>query len=226
MRTGRRAARPRQAASLILIRSGREGAEVLIGRRAAATRFMPGRYVFPGGAVHPEDRRPWRGETGSPVRLGGEPRHLRLARAALRETWEETGLVLARNDCDGAARASAAGRRALSPIENVIAQRGLRPDFGLLAYLGRAITPTSSPIRFHARFFLGDGRDASGPLVGNGELEDLDWRPVAAALGHDLSDVTCFMLTHALAVWRGATIATPLYRYVSATVRISAAAGR
>jgi len=216
-------ARPRQAASLILIRPGREGPEVLTGRRGAATRFMPGRYVFPGGAVHPEDRRPWPGEIGSPVRLGGDPPHLRLARAALRETWEETGLVLARGDGDGATRATR--RHALSPIENALAQRRLRPDFGLLTYLGRAITPTSSPIRFHARFFLGDGRDASGELVGNGELEDLAWRPVAA-LGHDLSDVTRFMLTHALAVWHGATIATPLYRYVSAAVRISAAAGR
>jgi 8-oxo-dGTP pyrophosphatase MutT (NUDIX family) len=224
VRTERPAARPRQAASLILIRPGREGAEVLIGRRAAASRFMPGRYVFPGGAVHAEDRRPWPGETGSPARLGDEPRHLRLARAALRETGEETGLILARSE--GAACASATGRHALSPIENAIAQRRLRPDFALLAYLGRAITPTSSPIRFHARFFLGDGRDAVGEPVGNGELEDLGWRPVAAALAHDLSDVTRFMLAHALAVWRGATIATPLYRYVSAAIRISGAAGR
>jgi len=212
-------ARPRQAASLILIRAGREGSEVLTGRRGGRARFMPGRYVFPGGATVPADRYPWIGETGAPARLGGAKDTLRLARAALRETWEETGLLLARGGGE-----AAVARRALSPVESALAQRRLRPDLGLLTYLGRAITPTSSPIRFHARFFLGDGRDASGELVGNGELEDLAWRPVAAALAHDLSDVTRYMLTHALAVRQGTTNATPLYRYVSAAVRISAAA--
>jgi 8-oxo-dGTP pyrophosphatase MutT (NUDIX family) len=209
-------ARPRHAASLILLRPGRDGIEVLMGRRGRNARFMPGRYVFPGGGVAPEDRRPWLGETGHPPGAGWDPTLLRLARAALRETFEETGLVLGRpataTPVDGTPR---------SPIERAyLAQRAL-PDFEILTYIGRAITPTSSPMRFHARFFLGDGSNAMGALVENGELEDLRWRPIDVAADDAISDVTRFMLGHAHAVWQRATAAVALYRYVNHKARIT-----
>src|SRR5260370_4137565 len=83
--------RPRDAASLILLRGAGRDLELLAGRRPGHVRFMPGVYVFPGGAIDREDGRTW------PVEVGGEhlpPRLLRCARAALRETWEEAaGLV-------------------------------------------------------------------------------------------------------------------------------------
>ncbi len=75
--------RPRDAASLILLRGAGRDLELLAGRRPGHVRFMPGVYVFPGGAIDPEDGRKWR------VEAGGEhlpPRLLRCARAALRET--------------------------------------------------------------------------------------------------------------------------------------------
>src|SRR5260370_26023614 len=85
-----RPARPRDAASLILLRDGKTGLEVLIGRRGTGARFMPGRYVFPGGRVTTADARPWAGEPGG----DGAPTFLALKHAALRETFEETGLVV------------------------------------------------------------------------------------------------------------------------------------
>ena len=57
----------------------------------------------------------------------------------------------------------------------------------------RAITPASSPIRFHARFFLAEGEFA-GVLRGNGELLDLGWRPIESCLGLPIADITEFVL--------------------------------
>ncbi len=65
---------------------------------------MPGVYVFPGGAIDPEDRHPWQIETGTehlPSRLA------RSARAALRETWEEVGVLVGREAAPNAAPAVA-----------------------------------------------------------------------------------------------------------------------
>src|SRR6266436_5461440 len=101
--------RPRDAASLILLRGAGRDLELLAGRRPGHVRFMPGVYVFPGGAIDPEDRKKWH------VEAGGEhlpPRLVRCARAALRETWEEVGVLVGR-------RASAAtpATHGLTPIE-------------------------------------------------------------------------------------------------------------
>ena len=132
-------ARPRHAASLILLRPGRDGIEVLMGRRGRNARFMPGRYVFPGGGVAPEDRRRWLGETGRPPGAGWDSTLLRLARAALRETFEETGLSLGRP-----ATAPPADGTPRSPIERAYLALRALPDFEILTYIGRAITPTSA----------------------------------------------------------------------------------
>src|SRR4029077_7709375 len=81
--------RARGAASLILLRGEGRDLELLAGRRPLTVRFMPGVYVFPGGAVDAEDSRPWPSEVdpdSMPARL------MRCARAALRETWEEAGV--------------------------------------------------------------------------------------------------------------------------------------
>src|SRR5581483_1817149 len=98
----------------------------------AHVKFMPGVWVFPGGAIDPEDRRPWHGETGA-ERL--PPRLQRCARAALRETWEEVGVLVGSPGDNGAAKG-------LSPVEAAYAERSFVPDFNRLTYSGRAITPT------------------------------------------------------------------------------------
>src|ERR1700693_3650009 len=85
--------RARDAASLILLRGEGRNLELLAGRRPMSVRFMPGVYVFPGGAVDAEDGRPWQTEAEI---SSLPPRLLRCARAALRETWEEAGVFFGR----------------------------------------------------------------------------------------------------------------------------------
>lgn len=160
---GARPARPRHAASLILVRRTRLGPQVLMGRRPRRSAFAPDVFVFPGGAVEPADfetesTRPLdpacARRTGAPLRLAEA-----LAAAALRETREETGLTLP-------------------------------ADHGALSLVARAITPTLSPIRFHARFFLADAEAASGDHADSHELSDLAFRPLAEARALALMDVT------------------------------------
>ena len=168
-----RSARPRHAATLVAWRHGASGMEVLMGRRAARHRFVPHYYVFPGGRV---DRRDFDAEVRSALRkdvlerlcASCRPRLAHaLAVAAARETWEETGLFLG---------------------------EASRPDLGGLDYILRAITPAQSPIRFHARFFAVEAGRLGGTLKGNGELLDLDWRPVGECLRLPIVDVTEFLL--------------------------------
>jgi 8-oxo-dGTP pyrophosphatase MutT (NUDIX family) len=196
-------ARPRDAASLILLREGERGLEVLIGRRGKGARFMPGRYVFPGGRTAPGDARPWQGEASAPE-AAAERALLALKRAALRETFEETGLVIGRP-----VPAGARSDGALSAIEQAYRAAGAAPAPELLRLIGRAITPTNSPIRFHARFFIADGAHALGRLVPCEELDDLHWHPVAEEPPGAMQNVTRFMLTCALDAWRGAATAEP-----------------
>lgn len=169
--------RPLHAATLVAWRRGPSGVEVLMGRRAARHRFVPHHYVFPGGRV---DRADYEVVPRSPLRppvlrkLGatcGRTLAQALAVTAVRETWEETGLLL------GALRDGV-----------------LLPDLRHLDYALRAITPAQSPIRFHARFFVVDARHLSGTLQGNGELLDLAWRPVAECLRLPIVDVTEYFL--------------------------------
>jgi 8-oxo-dGTP pyrophosphatase MutT (NUDIX family) len=192
--------RPRDAASLILLRQGRRGVEVLIGRRGKSARFMPGRYVFPGGRAVPEDARAWTGELAD----AGTPAFLALKRAALRETFEETGLLI------GEPRLGlGAPNGPLSAIEEAYCRGGVAPAPHLLRLVGRAITPTASPIRFHARFFVADGRHALGALVSGEELDDVHWHPVDGEPPDAMQNVTKFMLRCAVEAWSGAAPATP-----------------
>jgi len=201
--TTRATARPRDAASLILLRDGERGPEVLIGRRGRGARFMPGRYVFPGGRVAAGDARPWQGEVGAPTDPA-ERALLALKHAALRETFEETGLVIGRP-----APASAPSDDALSPVEQAYRAAGAAPAPELLRLIGRAITPTTSPMRFHARFFLADGARAIGRLVPCEELDDLYWHAIAEETLGDMHNVTRFMLACAVDAWRGVAPAVP-----------------
>jgi 8-oxo-dGTP pyrophosphatase MutT (NUDIX family) len=194
-------ARPRDAASLILLRDGTSGLEVLIGRRGKGARFMPGRYVFPGGRIAADDVRPWRGEVAA---VDADRALLALKRAALRETFEETGLVIGRP-----APASARAEGPLSAIEQAYRSLGAAPAPDLLRLVGRAITPTNSPIRFHARFFVADGSYAKGELAPCEELDDLHWHVIAEEPPGAMQNVTRFMLGCAVDTWRGTAPAEP-----------------
>ena len=151
--------RPRDAASLIVLRRGRRGLACLMGRRREDARFLPGCFVFPGGAVEGADRaaRPASrldlAHLGAMGVGGNAAAATALATAAVRETWEETGVMIAAPGDVGAAPGA---------TFDEMRRRGVAPALGRLVYLGRAITPARHPIRFHARFFLtlvGHGRN-------------------------------------------------------------------
>jgi 8-oxo-dGTP pyrophosphatase MutT (NUDIX family) len=204
--------RPRDAASLILLRGEGEALEVLAGRRPLNVKFMPGVYVFPGGAIDPPDRIAWSVETG-PEALG--PKLIRSARAALRETWEEAGVLIGRPG----GRTTAQPARA--PIEQAYIEQGLMAAMDVLTYVGRAITPSHSFRRFNTRFFLGDGSDVHGEPVASEELEDVGWHPVGHEAFASFRDVTRFMLARAIALRQGtASGEAPLFYWAKNARRI------
>ncbi len=207
----RRPVRPRDAASLILLRLESREHRVLVGRRPPEARFLPGRYVFPGGAVEPDDSR---ARPASALNAGmvdsmavGRKgiRALGLAMAAVRETFEETGLLLAEPGDVGPVG---------SPSWSAIRAHGVAPALHRLAYVGRAITPVPSPIRFHARFFVADAQYTTGALGGDSELEDLHWCSVTELARLPTIEVQSFMLAHAIATLTGndsKATGTPLF---------------
>jgi 8-oxo-dGTP pyrophosphatase MutT (NUDIX family) len=205
--------RPRDAASLILLRGEGRDLELLAGRRPGHVKFMPGVWVFPGGAIDPEDRRKWRVETG-----GGHlpPRLARCARAALRETWEEVGVLVGQRD--SAPSPTAPG---LTAIETAYAQRGITAALDGLTYVGRAITPTPVFRRFNTRFFLADASAVFGDPVSSDELEDVGWHPIGRRPLEPFRDVTQFMLVRALALRAGtASPEAPLFCSVRSKRRV------
>jgi 8-oxo-dGTP pyrophosphatase MutT (NUDIX family) len=201
--------RPHDAAGLVLIRDGRHGPEVLMGRRHAAHSFMPSVFVFPGGRLDPADRQP----SGFAEPLAAPPpgidqatrrRLASFARAALRETFEETGLLLGQPPAGPNRQAPALAGRSAQPIWRAFAGAGLVPAFGALTLVARAITPRRSPKRFHSRFFLADGAAApvvlGGSLRGSGELDELNWFPVTEVPRLPLpEEITELILAEALA---------------------------
>jgi 8-oxo-dGTP pyrophosphatase MutT (NUDIX family) len=204
--------RPRDAASLILLRGEGSALEVLAGRRPLSVKFMPGVYVFPGGALDPPDRIAWCVESGTEA-LGSKLS--RSARAALRETWEEAGVLIGR-----ASRLPPAAP-AQTPIERAYLDRGLVAAMDHLTYVGRAITPSHSFRRFNTRFFLGDGNNVHGDPVASEELEDVGWHSVGHEAFASFRDVTRFMLARAIALRQGtARGETPLFYWAKNARRI------
>ena len=176
-----RIARPRPAASLVLLRDTSDGPALLMGRRPSNARFMPNRWVFPGGAVDRSDQAV-RFASPLPERLAsafGRPAAA-LAACAIRETFEETGLRLAGPSPPGA---RSPGRGVWAAFRSL----GCLPDASTLVPLCRLITPTFMAIRFDARFFAAPAEAAQGLLNGGGELTDLRWVPLGEARGLDLA---------------------------------------
>ena len=171
-----------------MLRRQGEGLEVLMGRRARKAVFG-GVFVFPGGKVDAADRSVGVASDLAPdvlTRISKDQRRARgFSVAAVRETFEETGLLLA-----GPADIGSTKHETWMDF----AARGLAPDLGKLGYVGHAITPSKRKARFNARFFFAWAEEMSGELGGSGELSDLDFFPLSEALKLPLVDVTEFML--------------------------------
>lgn len=164
--------RPRDAASLVIHRKRRTHSEVLMGRRGSKARFKPGVYVFPGGGLERPDYRARPAHaldpTSAPMMAvgGSEAKATALAMAAVREAFEEAGLLFGVPGDVGRVRHHS---------WEEFRRREVAPDLRELSFIGRAITPSFQPIRFHARFFAVDADHFEGRLEGDGELEDLRW---------------------------------------------------
>ena len=192
-----RALRPRDAATLIIVDSTSGEPRVLLGRRRLDMAFMPGRYVFPGGRVDPADKhiaveddlRP--GELKKlQVAMKGTPSEARaraLALAAVRETFEEAGLLI------GAPLGAAAAPKAQT-WQDFFAT-GYRPALARLTFFARAITPPGRPRRFDSRFFCVPAEAIVHRVkIAEGELSDLEWHSIAQARSLELPNITRVVL--------------------------------
>ena len=161
---------------------------------------MPGKFVFPGGRLEVEDRRmPSAAELpeaaaaalGRMVPSRSASRGRALALAAIRETYEETGLLIGR-----AVEQPPSGPRG-GAWEPFFANNVL-PDLSVVAFVGRAITPPRRPKRFDTRFFAVDRqaiqREAPGFVGPDSELVELVWVEIEAARQLDLPAITAIML--------------------------------
>ncbi len=203
----------RDAATLILVRRTAGGASVLMGQRGTGAAFMPNKYVFPGGAVDPVDSTV---PLGSPLDAGTAaslardsdgPAPEALAAAAIRELWEEAGLLLG---TPGPWPDPPKGWRGF-------AATGHLPAGGALSFVFRAITPPGRTRRFDARFFLAEAEaligDADDFSRAEDELEHLHWVPLAEARRLDLPFVTEVVLAEVAARLRGeATPGVPFFQ--------------
>lgn len=191
----------RDAATILLVRDIGGTPSVLMGQRQPGAVFMPNRYVFPGGAVEPGDAeaalsaplpQPCRDRLDMDARseVGGAA----LTAAAIRELFEETGLLLA-----------SPGEWPGTPPANwqTFAQTGLVPDPTKLRYFFRAVTPPERIRRFDARFFLASADDLWGDpddfSNAADELSDLQWIPLQNARNFNLPFITQVVLAQLMA---------------------------
>jgi len=187
-----RPVRARDAATLILIRRGGGELKVLMGRRHGGHAFMPDKWVFPGGRI---DRSDFRAPSGSELRpevaarlekTASPSRARALALAAIRETFEEAGLLLAQK---------AEPRSVAGPWRDFFAI-GALPDLEALDIIARAVTPPSRFKRFDARFFVAEAERLLSleRRPDCGELDEIAWVDLDEALALDLPDITRYVL--------------------------------
>jgi 8-oxo-dGTP pyrophosphatase MutT (NUDIX family) len=192
----KRAPRPRDAATLILLDGKGKKTRILLGRRHSAHKFMPGKYVFPGGRVEPGDRLMTVAGTLDPrdeARLlkhktGASPAFARaLALAAIRETFEETGLAVGAREYGGAENPPPGAWSDFSA-------QGCLPDLQELHFIARAITPPARPKRFDTRFFAVNAAAIAARCEGcvheDAELVELVWASLDEAEKLDLPQIT------------------------------------
>ncbi|ESY85387.1 NUDIX hydrolase [Mesorhizobium australicum] len=188
--------RPRDAATLILLDRNGDDVQVLMGRRHAAHTFMPGKFVFPGGRTDPADSRIPTAtalDQHEEAKLTAGPGRTSRARAraialsAVRETYEEAGLLIGRKGAFATTRRDWQG----------FVEHGVAPSLEALRFVARAITPPNRVRRFDTRFFSAWRGDVAVELPDGGptnELEELVWLPLAKAKQADIPDITRMIL--------------------------------
>ena len=190
---------PRDAATLMLIDRSGPVPKVLLGRRHHTHKFMPGKFVFPGGRIEPLDRKMTAISELHPdmeqkllTRVAEQsPEYARaFALAAVREMAEETGLLL--------------GEEVNEPpqvpgeIWTEFAKAQICPALGNIHFIARAITPPRRPRRFDTRFFTADASSIAHTIEGvvgpDSELVELTWIPIEEATRLDMPTITGVVL--------------------------------
>ncbi len=190
----------RDAATIILVRDAATRPRVLMGQRGANAAFMPDRFVFPGGALDPGDASvPLAASLAQPC-LGRVEEDTKpglgaaLATAAVRELWEEAGLMLA---------APGAWTGEPPPDWRAFAEAGRLPSAQGLAFVFRAITPPGRPRRFDARFFLANAARIEGDpddfSRASDELSHLQWIDLERVRDYQLPFITEVVLAEVAA---------------------------
>ena len=196
--------RLRDAATVLVVRRTAEGPAVLMGMRGEQAAFMPSKFVFPGGALDRADAEvplalPLAPATASQLEVDAPAIGPALAVAAIRELWEETGLILG---------APGAWPGEVPPDWQGFAAAGFVPSAAALRFVFRAITPPGRPRRFDARFFLIDAAEiATDPEDFSracDELSHLQWVPMAEARRLNLPFITEVVLAEVQAHLREA----------------------
>ena len=194
----------RPAATVILIRDGggagegsaarsggTQGPEVLLMRRHRRSGFVPGAWVFPGGGVDPADQEPALLDRCRGLDLDPEP-DAPFWMAALREAFEETGVLLARRD-DGEWLADARSDREVEAVRkrlmddeatlhDVVRTLGVTLDARPLVHAAHWVTPVVEPRRYDTHFFVAAIPDGREPRPDPREMTEATWLTPEAAL--------------------------------------------
>jgi 8-oxo-dGTP pyrophosphatase MutT (NUDIX family) len=212
--------KPRNSATLILIDRAHPVPRVLLGRRHVRHRFMPGKFVFPGGRIESADRsmavyaplhERYVARLRQRVRRPSAAKAAAFALAAVRETYEETGLMLG-------TRTDAKIRTPPGAWE-AFAEAGVIPDLSKIHFIARAITPPKRPLRFDSRFFAADvaavAHRVDGMVGPEAEFVELVWLPISEARSLDMPGITAVVLEELqdrIAAGMSADFPVPLYR--------------
>jgi 8-oxo-dGTP pyrophosphatase MutT (NUDIX family) len=208
--------RPKDAATLIIVRRDRDHPRVLMGKRHSKLAFQPNKYVFPGGRLDPGDQRLCVGGELKPHVLatasaGISPARARgLALAAIRETFEEAGVLVGER--------TERIPRTRAPAWAKFLAHGIIPKLDALELIARAITPPGRTRRFDARFFMVDGSAIAHELgaAANDELLTPTWLTLTEARALDLPSITRRILDEVelrIASGSDAQLPIPFFRY-------------
>ena len=174
----------RPAATVLLLRDGPDGLQVLMTRRSMTASFAPGAYVFPGGGVDAADAA---AHTHANRRIGQNDLHLTQAIAAIRESFEELGVLFARHtDGRWADEADIAALDRKAPFAAQCAARGLHLAADQVFILAHWITDRDLPRRFDVPFLVARMPEGQTPVADESEQFEPVWvRPQDALARHE-----------------------------------------
>ena len=174
---------PLHAATVLLLRDSPQGPQVLMTRRSLNASFAPGAYVFPGGGIEPSDAQ---AHAQAQRRPGQHDTHLTQAIAAIRESFEELGILLARHADGSPVTANEVARlNRQSPLLPQCQQHGWRLAADEVYLLARWITDRDLPRRFDVPFLVARMPSDQTPVADQQEQFDPVWvRPAEALARH------------------------------------------